>query len=83
MVTITADISSETLQELEQLSKENHRELNREVAYRLDQAIRYKTHLSDDDVGLFKVLSRLYEVDEGDEDQNLMDHIKKIETPLN
>ena len=66
MVAIKTNLSDNMLKELEQLAKENHRNLSQEISYRLDQAIHYKTHLSDEEIGLFKIISKLHD-DELDE----------------
>ncbi len=83
MLTITSEVSNETFESLQKLAKENYRDLNQEIAYRLNQAIRYKKYLSDEYEGLFKVLSLASEAKYLNEDASLLANIKCAEKPLN
>jgi hypothetical protein len=67
MTTYTIDLP-ETMQEcLLGKARENFREMSQEILYRLNQALKMERHISENEIGLFKVLSRLHEAQNEEE----------------
>jgi hypothetical protein len=60
MIPITINFSKDHYDTLQRLSKEHCRTLSQEITYRIDQSLKLKKHVSEDDVGLFKVIAEMY-----------------------
>lgn len=58
---IEVSMSDHMYRDIEFLAKENMRSLKQEITYRLDQGMKMKKHLSENDTGILKLISSLYD----------------------
>ncbi len=70
MTTYTIDLPDAMQECLISKSRENFRELSQEILYRLNQALKMDRHISENEIGLFKILSEIRDKHTEEENEN-------------
>jgi hypothetical protein len=63
---IYLSVPKQMYEDLNVLAKEHMRSIKQEALYRLEQGMRMKKHLSENDAGILKIISSLYEAKENE-----------------